>query len=136
MNDLSGNQQSTKLSKQLEIFIYRAPKENHNAMIRVNEQSRDFFMKHGVSNFEVFLLGSKDDIMDFANVSKAILAGDGDEVWLEIQSYRDIEHVKEFMKAMEGDKSIEPLYKDFMELITPGSIVSFGSFNKLDHVSM
>jgi len=37
---------------------------------------------------------------------------------------------------MQGDKSIEPLYKQFMELITPGSVVSFGGFNKLGQVSM
>ena len=56
--------------------------------------------------------------------------------WLEIQSYRDAEHVKEFAASMEGDKSIEPIYKRFMELITPGSIVSFGGFSKLEQVSM
>jgi hypothetical protein len=36
---------------------------------------------------------------------------------------------------MEGDKSIEPLYKKFMELITPSSVVSFGGFGKIEEVS-
>jgi hypothetical protein len=36
---------------------------------------------------------------------------------------------------MEGDKSMEPLYKKFMQLITPGSVVSFGGFNKFAQVS-
>jgi hypothetical protein len=35
-------------------------------------------------------------------------------------------HVQQFMKAMEGDKSGDEMYKEFMKLITPGSIVTFG----------
>ena len=53
--------------------------------------------------------------MEFENSSKSISAGEDEEVWREIQSYRDAEHVKEFAASMEGDKSIEPLYKRFME---------------------
>ncbi len=122
-------------NKHIEIFLYRAPKENHDAMIEVNRKSRDFFMKHGASNFEVFSLENRENIMEFVNLSKTISASEEEEVWLEIQSYRDAEHVKEFSKNMEGDTSMEPLYKEFMQLITPGSVVSFGGFNKLVQVS-
>ena len=105
-------------------------------MLEVNRQSRDFFMKHGASNFEVFSLDNRENIMEFVNLSKTISASEEEEVWLEIQSYRDAEHVKEFSESMEGDKSMEPIYKEFMELITPGSVVSFGGFSKLEQVSM
>ena len=94
-----------------------------------------FFMKHGVSKFEVFNLNSRENMMDFVNLSKTISANDDEDVWLEIQSYRDAKHVQEFMKAMEGDKSGDEMYKDFMELITPGSIVTFGDFSKLEQIS-
>ncbi|HEU5120451.1 MAG TPA: hypothetical protein VFT71_05650 [Candidatus Nitrosocosmicus sp.] len=123
------------LSNNIEIFLYRSQKKNHDEMIEVNRQSRDFFMKHGASNFEVFSLTNREDIMEFVNLSKIISASEEEEVWLEIQSYRDNEHVKQFSKSMEGDKSIEPLFKEFMRLITPGSVVSFGSFSKLVQIS-
>ena len=74
-------------------------------------------------------------MMEFVNLSKTISASEDEEVWLEIQSYRDAAHVKEFSQSMEDDKSIEPLYKQFMELITPGSVVSFGGFGKIEEVS-
>ena len=119
----------------IEIFLYRAPMKNHDAMMEVNRQSRDFFMKHGASNFEVFSLENRENIMEFVNLSKTISASEDEEVWLEIQSYRDAGHVKEFSKSMEGDASMEPLYKEFIQLITPGSVVSFGGFNKLVQVS-
>ena len=110
--------------RQIEIFLYRAPKKNHGELVEVNRQSRDFFTKHGASGFEVFSLANRENVMEFENLSKTISASEDDEVWLEIQSYRDVEHVKAFVASMEGDKSLEPLYKRFMELITTG-ICSF-----------
>ena len=104
-------------------------------MVEVNRQSRDFFIKHGASNFEVFSLTSRENMMEFVNLSKTISASEDEEVWLEIQSYRDAEHVKEFIASMKGDKSVEPIYKQFMELITPGSIVTFGGFGKIEEIS-
>ncbi len=119
----------------IEIFLYRAPKKNHEGMLEINRQSLDFFIKHGASSFEVFSLTSRENMMEFVNLSKTISASDDEEVWLEIQSYRDSEHVKEFTASMQGDKSIEPIYKRFIELITPGSIVSFGGFGKIEEIS-
>ena len=75
-------------------------------------------MKHGVLKFEVFNLNTRENMMDFVNLSKIISANNDEDVWLEIQSYRDDKHVQEFM-----------------ELITPGSIVTFGDFSKLEEVS-
>ena len=92
-------------------------------------------MKHGVLKFEVFNLNTRENMMDFVNLSKIISANNDEDVWLEIQSYRDAKHVQEFMKAMEGDKSGDEMYKEFMELITPDSIVTFGDFSKLEEVS-
>jgi len=119
----------------IEIFLYRAPKKNHDEMVEINRQSRDFFIRHGASGFEVFSLENRENMIEFVNLSKTISASEDEEVWLEIQSYRDAAHVKEFSQSMEGDKSIEPLYKQFMELITPGSVVSFGGFGKIEEVS-
>ena len=119
----------------IEIFLYRASKKNHDEMVEVNRQSRDFFTKHGASGFEVFSLDSRENVMEFVNLSNTISASEEEEVWLEVQSYRDAEHVKEFTANMQGDKSIEPIYKRFMELITPGSIVTFGGFGKIEEIS-
>ena len=121
--------------RQIEIFLYRAPKKNHDGMLEVNRQSRDFFTKHGASSFEVFSLTTRENMMEYENLSKTISASEDEEVWLEIQSYRDVEHVKKFTSNMQGDKSAEPIYKQFMEVITPGSIVTFGGFGKIEEIS-
>ncbi len=135
MNNPNVNETSNKSASQVAIFIYRAPKENHDALVKVNKHSHDFFMKHGILRFEVYNLNARDDMMEFVNLAKTISASDNEEVWMEIQSYRDAKHVQEFMKAMEGDKSGDEMYNEFMKLITPGSIVTFGDFGKLGEIS-
>jgi uncharacterized protein YbaA (DUF1428 family) len=123
-----------KPRSQVAIFLYRAPKENYDALVKINKHSHDFFMKHGVSKFEVYNLNSRDNMMEFVNLAKTISASENEDVWLEIQSYRDAKHVQEFMKSMEGDRSGDKMYQDFMKLITPGSVVTFGDFGKLEDI--
>ena len=60
--------------RQIEIFLYRAPKKNHDEWVEINRQSRDFFTKHGASGFEVFTLANGENVMEFENLSKTISA--------------------------------------------------------------
>ncbi len=117
----------------IKILFIRAPKENHDALVKIGKQTDLFYKKHGVSK-SVYKMNARQDIMDFVSLSKVISASDDEDVWLEILSYRDINHVHEVMKALEGDKRGNELYAEAMELITPGSIV-FGDFSKLEGVS-
>jgi uncharacterized protein YbaA (DUF1428 family) len=119
----------------VEIFLYRAPKKNHDSLVRLNKQSHDFFMKYGALKFEVFTIHDRENLMDFVNLAKTISANEDEEVWLEIQSYKNSQHVKEFVDKMKDDKSMETLYKEFMDLITPDSVVSFGGFDKIEEIS-
>ena len=119
----------------VEIFLYRAPKKNHDSLVRLNKQSHDFFMKYGALKFEVFTIHNRDNMMDFVNLAKTISANEDEEVWLEIQSYKNSQHVKEFVDKMTKDTSMETLSKEFMSLITSGSVVSFGGFDKIKEIS-
>ena len=49
---------------------------------------------------------------------------------IEILSIRE-----RLLLVQEDDKSIEPIYKQFMKLITPDSVVSSGSLSKLEAIS-
>ena len=117
----------------LKIFFIRAAKNNHDALAKIGKQTDDFFRKHGVPKY-VYRLNSRENMMDFVNVSKIISANDDEDVNLEILSYRDAKHVEEVMKAMEGDKRANELYEESMELIAPGPIV-FGDFSRLNETS-
>jgi large subunit ribosomal protein L17 len=112
----------------LKIFFIRAPRKNHYALAKIGKQTDEFFRKHGVPKY-VYRLNSRGSMMDFVNVSKTISASDDEDIWLEIQFYRDAKHVEDVMRAMEGDNRANELYEESMELVTPGPIV-FGDFTK------
>jgi hypothetical protein len=57
--------------------------------------------------FEVFQLGSTENMMDFANIAKTISADQEDEVWPEIQAYRDRKHVDEVMAKIENNEDMK-----------------------------
>ncbi|HYO07228.1 MAG TPA: DUF1428 family protein [Phototrophicaceae bacterium] len=113
------------------LFIDRAPKKNHDAMVQLNSRVIDTFKKYGVQRFEVFQLGSTEDMMDFVNISKTVSADQDDEVWMEIQSYRDRKHLEEVGAKMMSDKNMAAEGQQFLNLITPGSRCSFGEFSRL-----
>ncbi len=129
-SDNFGHQDTGALIK---ILFIRAPKKNHHALLEIGKQTDILYRQHGVSKF-VYRLNARENMMDFINLSKAISANDDEDVWLEILSYRDAKHLEEVMKAMEGDKRANELYKESMEIITPGSIV-FGDFSRLNEIS-
>lgn len=118
----------------IKILFIRASKDNHDALVKIGKQTDIFYRKHGVSKY-VYKLNARENMMDFVNLSKTISANDNEDVWLEILAYRDAMHVEEVMKAMEGDKGANELYKETMELITPGSIV-FGDFSRLKEMNL
>ena len=126
-SDNFANQKDT--GSLIKILFIRAPKKNHDAIVKIGKQTDNFYKKNGVSKYG-YRLNSRENMMDFVNVSRTISASDDEDVWLEILSYRDAKHVEAVMKAMEGDKRANELYGEVMELITPRPI-AFGDFIKV-----
>ena len=112
--------------------FYRIPKKNHDAIVQLNKQIKDSLPKHGPLNSEFFYLSSTETMMDFVNITETVSANkDEEEVWVEIQSYRDHMHRDEIMSNMEKDKNCESLYQQYLSLITPGSRTIIGEFSRL-----
>jgi len=110
------------------MFIYRVPKKNHEALIRLGKQVNDTFNKVGVLRSEVFRLSKTEDMMGFTNVSKIVSTSNDqeeeeeEEVLLETQTYRDHKHLAEVGAIMEKDKSAIMLYQQFINLVVPHSL--------------
>jgi uncharacterized protein YbaA (DUF1428 family) len=123
------NQQ--EIGSHAQIFVYRIPKKNHDAIVQLNKQIKDILPKDGPLHSEFFYLSSTESIMNFLNITEIISANQDEEVWVEIQSYRDRKHRDETMASMEKDKNCESLYQQYLSLITPGSRTIIGEFSRL-----
>ena len=125
-------EQEKEIGTHAQVFIYRVPKKNHDAIVQLNKQLKNSLPKHGPIQSEFLYLSNSETLMDFVNITETISAKQGEEeVWLEIQSYRDRNHRDETMANMQKDKNCESLYQQYLTLITPGSRTIIGEFSRL-----
>lgn len=122
-----------EIGNQVEMIHFRVPKKNHDNMILFCKQFNDIFKKYGILHWEIFQLSRTENMEEFTNISKTVSANPNEEeVWVELLSYRDSKHKDEIMAKMKEDKSCEQGYRQFLDLITPGSSVIYGDFRRLN----
>jgi hypothetical protein len=100
-----------QIGNQVQLFLRRPPKKNHDAMVRFAKRVNDLFREQGMQPQEVFQLndnsyGKTSVDMVFTNVYKAVSASQyEDEIRLELYSYKDQNHQEEVGATMQTDKS-------------------------------
>jgi uncharacterized protein YbaA (DUF1428 family) len=101
-----------------------------------------WFKEHG-ARVEYYQLGKSEtqaavdsakesgmDVLD--NIAKILsTTEDEEEVWMEVQYFRDYEHCKDVYAKMMQDKNIESLGNEFFGLVTQGKRLITGGFNLL-----
>ncbi|MGB7955535.1 MAG: DUF1428 family protein [Candidatus Nitrosopolaris sp.] len=119
---------------QILLVIGRIPKKNHDAALKIYNEADELLRKHGVLRREVFQLNNTDtyDDMGFTNITKTVSAGQDEEVWVEIQSYIDQQHMNEVGTKCARDENMGRLYKQSLDLLTPGSKYIMGEFGRLN----
>jgi hypothetical protein len=132
MSELSGiethRQEAASIVQQ---FICRAPKKNHEALVQLAKQFTDIFRNQGGMHIEYFQLSNTDDMSDFTNMAKTVpssKSAEEEEIWMEQIFFKDSKH-KYRAKCM-SDQNVGRLYKQFINLINPGSAI-MGEFNRI-----
>jgi uncharacterized protein YbaA (DUF1428 family) len=122
----------------IRLFIWRTPEKNHDAMIQLGKLAKELFGNTGVRQ-EIFQLEGNSELseqnemaekMGFTNIAKAVSANKGEDVWLELQFYKDKKHLDDVSAKMQKDDNAGELGKQFMSLISPGSCIE-GWFSHL-----
>lgn len=65
------------------------------------------------------------------NISKTLLAGQNDEVLMELIIYKDSNHRSEVDARMKNDERMGPMFQQALELITQGTSFTMGEFSQL-----
>jgi uncharacterized protein YbaA (DUF1428 family) len=120
-----------EIGSKVDHFVYRVPKKNHEAMMQLNKQFADIMRKYGAPHL-IFQLNNTEAPMEgITNISKTISANQDEEVWMELIFYRDSKHRDEVGAKMQNDVNMERLYKQSVDLLSPGSSFIMGEFNRL-----
>jgi uncharacterized protein YbaA (DUF1428 family) len=113
--------------------IYRVPKKNHDAMVQFCKQFNEMFKKFAGLRIEVFQLANTNLPMEgITNIANTISANQDEEVWVELQYFRDRKHMDEVITKMGKDENMGRICKESSDLLTPGTRFIMGEFNRID----
>jgi uncharacterized protein YbaA (DUF1428 family) len=123
-----------EIGSQVQLFIWRIPKKSHDAMVKLQKQFNDILIEHGALRVEIFQLTNTDTYDGCTNIFNTISANQDEEIWIELQSHKDLKRMDEITSEIMEDESMQaegPLIKQFMDLVTPGSGMIMGKFTRL-----
>ena len=112
-------------------FVYRVPKKNHDAMMQLNKQFVEIMRKYGATHLILQFNNTEAPMEGITNISKTVSANQYDEVWMELIFYKDRKHRDEVEAKMRNNVNMEQLFKQSMDLITPGTTFIMGEFSRL-----
>jgi uncharacterized protein YbaA (DUF1428 family) len=130
---MSKNESATQeIGSHLEAFFYRVPKKNHDAIVQNLKKFVPWFEKNGV-RIEYFQFAGSQTMegMEMQGIDKALSAAEDEDIWVELQYYRDRKHCDDTFAKMMQDESLKPLGDEFFGLITKGSGLVTGRFSRL-----
>jgi uncharacterized protein YbaA (DUF1428 family) len=131
MNDSNATEIEQGMGNEVDHFLVKAPKRNHDAMVQLGKQFADILRKYGGPNPLYFQLNNTEAPMEgITNIAKTVSAKQDEDVWLQLTFYRDRKQRDEIRAKMGNDESMGPINKQFMDLITPGSMI-MGEFVRL-----
>jgi uncharacterized protein YbaA (DUF1428 family) len=129
----------------MQLFLYRAPKKNNEAIAKNLRQFIPWFKEYG-ARVEYYQLGKSETqtaigsakengmaVLDSIAKVLSITAQDDDEedeeeVWMEAQYFRDYKHCKDVYAKTMQDKSLESVGNEFSGLVTQGKKLITGGF--------
>lgn len=112
--------------------VSRLPKKNHDAMVQISKQFNEIFKKYGGLRSEVFQLTNTTVPMEgLITLADIVSTNQDEEIWVELQYYRDHKHLEEVIAKFGNDENMERLYKQSVDLLSPGSSFIMGEFNRL-----
>lgn len=116
----------------VQLFVYRIPKKNHDAMVQLESQLKAIFRKHGILRSEFFQLSNTETFEGFTSIAKTVSSNqDDEEVWVELESYRDRKHRDEVIAKIEQDAGAGPLFGQVLSLMTQGYSCIMGELSRL-----
>src|ERR687887_268885 len=119
------------IGSEVDHFIYRVPKKNHNSTVQLSKEFGDIIRQYGVAHL-VFQLNNTEAPMEgIANIAKTVSATQDEDVWLELIFYRDRKHKDEVCANMRNDERMGSLWQRSIELVSPGTSFIMGQFSRI-----
>jgi uncharacterized protein YbaA (DUF1428 family) len=114
----------------LEVYVYRAPKKNHDAIEQNLKKFVPWFRENGI-RIEYFRYENAQKMEGMESIAKILSASEDEDIWIELQYFKDRKHCEDVYAKMMQDVSLKPLGEEFFSLITQEKSMVTGGFSQL-----
>lgn len=116
----------------VQLFVYRIPSKNRDAMQQLLKEIADLVKKHGSLHSEFYRLHSEEAFQGFTGIRKIFPSPPGEELWVELDHYRGREQRDQAMAAIGKDQTAGPLFRQLSGLVSDGYSIVMGEFNGIE----
>lgn len=117
----------------MQIYIYRVPRSNREEFLETMRKARDIYRKHGANGEELFILADRTSKYNVTGLWELLCSSENEDVWIGLDAYRDEEHCRNTMKAVDEDPDIEPLYKRVVEIVGSAELIIRAPLDKVEY---
>jgi len=112
------------------IYVYRVPRENVEAFLRVQGEAAVIYREFGALDDEIFAPANMKAKYGCVAFPEALEVAEGEEVFVSLSRFRDRVHHDEVMGRVDADERINELYKEVTALMDVGRVVR-GEFQRV-----
>jgi uncharacterized protein YbaA (DUF1428 family) len=116
----------------VQLFVYKMPKQNNQRMLNLQKQLTSMYRNHGTLHSEFFRLGSRETFEGFLSIAKTVPISPDEELWVELEYYKDRKHRDGVVASVKKDACGGPLFGELMGLISQESRIVMGEFERVD----
>lgn len=117
----------------LKLYLYPIQRRHRDEFLEIMREVRDIYQKHGAYGEELFLLHERTSKYGVTGLWEILPTKEDEEIWIGLDRYRDAEHSKEVMKAVDADPEINPLYEGILQLVNSPSRIVRGEFEEVGY---
>ena len=116
------------IGSEVDHFVYRVPKKNHDSMLQLNKQFAEIMRKYGSIHL-IFQLNNTETPME--GIAKTVLANQDKEICRGLIFYRDRKQKDEVSAKMQNDESMGRLFQQTLDLVTGGTGFIMRQFSRI-----
>jgi uncharacterized protein YbaA (DUF1428 family) len=114
-----------------QIFVYKLPKKNHEAMVKLIKRFTGLYKKYGTQSWEIYQLNSTEAFDGSTSIAKTVSASPDEEVWVEVDHYKDRKARDKAVGAIMQDPDAGAIFGEMAGILSPGFSLIMGDYNPI-----
>jgi uncharacterized protein YbaA (DUF1428 family) len=116
-------------TEHVQIYVYKLPKKNHDAMVSLLKRFTGLYKKYGTQSWEIYQLNSTEAFEGSTSIAKTVSAGPDEEVWIEVDHYKDRKARDAAVGSIMQDPSTDEIFGELGGTLSQGFSLIMGEFN-------